>query len=995
MRLSDVLKLPKQPHSLSIIKDFLEQPLGTHDYQVAFTYFLEIADALELFDLVFEEGEKMLGELENQAESPQEEKLLKYIIHASIMLEKFDKAKEYIERRKQILPILKQYLGVLDEIAYKKKMQIPYLEDLQKVLKDIIPDQVKVFCLEEMFIHYKNDHQYEMALLSLYELYEYDLRSKYLNDELTLLVSLKKHEEVLRVALEALRQNRDHIEAVLALIETYIQKQDYHKASNLEAEYEEKIDKASDELKLKAYELFVVLYKKLDNKLSLDLYERKLKSLIKSMDKKVKVAVEETKPEVIIVEKPEAKSIVNKNLLKHLEISYDLIGFSHLIDEKLLLRDYLRIFFMHVDTHLKTKEYVLYLKGETPNFFHYKKERLYDKTVLSTNIEETVIEHVMKTGDELFSDPKLLKFSKNVITQKDYEDVGFLYAFPIGDLGCILIHLEQMLSDPGLYYDLFKLLSAILFAHVLDEKKISKIKKENKYYQDVINSPILCYRELSEIRSTYNEQAQKLFHIEKNYHLELFLRDVSYEHVHTYKETISRLLNKPGETKELLYRYQEKHILEKLYSLKIGDEVIVMSLFVDQTKEAEEAKSLIEKATVDHETGLANLYALSEELESELKDKASMFLIELDQNLKYIYGTEKILAYFKEFAQHTRKFFSEGKTYRFDYHQLFVIIPTNDIRTVTKLVKDYFKYLETYESKILKYEKFNANMGILRYPVVTIEKNKDKIYRYLDIALEKAKRDKEDKYIFFFYRDYEDELFEQQVIDHLNVAIEQKSLGLIFNQITDIKKNRVWQYESELALHNLSIDNKYLIAIAKKRNRLVDLERYHIRKICEFLVELEKQTERLIKLTIPVSKETFLEPTFNSYVLGLFKSYGIPYEFVRIRFDMDLRANHYAPQIQELIDSGIGLDTTSLDMALNYPFHALHIDMKKESIKYTSYLTKIKELLESFQMALVVRNVKTKDQKEALERIGIMYVEGPLYKQLPGALLIQKIKESL
>jgi EAL domain-containing protein (putative c-di-GMP-specific phosphodiesterase class I) len=286
-------------------------------------------------------------------------------------------------------------------------------------------------------------------------------------------------------------------------------------------------------------------------------------------------------------------------------------------------------------------------------------------------------------------------------------------------------------------------------------------------------------------------------------------------------------------------------------------------------------------------------------------------------------------------------------------------------------------------------------MGILRYPVVTIEKNKDKIYRYLDIALEKAKRDKEDKYVFFVYRDYEDELFEQQVIDHLNVAIEQKSLGLIFNQITDIKKNRVWQYESELALHNLSIDNKYLIAIAKKRNRLVDLERYHIRKICEFLVELEKQTERLIKLTIPVSKETFLEPTFNSYVLGLFKSYGIPYEFVRIRFDMDLRANHYAPQIQELIDSGIGLDTTSLDMALNYPFHALHIDMKKESIKYTSYLTKIKELLESFQMALVVRNVKTKDQKEALERMGIMYVEGPLYKQLPGALLIQKIKESL
>jgi len=34
---------------------------------------------------------------------------------------------------------------------------------------------------------------------------------------------------------------------------------------------------------------------------------------------------------------------------------------------------------------------------------------------------------------------------------------------------------------------------------------------------------------------------------------------------------------------------------------------------------------------------------------------------------------------------------------------------------------------------------------------------------------------------------------------------------------------------------------------------------------------------------------------------------------------MELRASHYANQIQELIDRGIALDTTSLDMALSYP----------------------------------------------------------------------------
>ena len=238
-------------------------------------------------------------------------------------------------------------------------------------------------------------------------------------------------------------------------------------------------------------------------------------------------------------------------------------------------------------------------------------------------------------------------------------------------------------------------------------------------------------------------------------------------------------------------------------------------------------------------------------------------------------------------------------------------------------------------------------------------------------------------------------MFEQQVIDHLNVAIEEKALGLMFNQITDIKKNRVWQYESDLILFNLSIDSKYLTRIAKKRNRLVELERFHIKKVCEFLVELEKQTERLIKLTIPLSKETFLDPTFNSYILGLLKDYGIPHEFIRIKFDMDLRANQYATQIQELIDHGISIDTTSIDMALVYPFHALHVELKKESIKWNSYLSHIKTMLESFQMALVVRNVKTKEQKESLERLGIQYIQGSIYKELPAPILIQKIKETL
>lgn len=995
MRLSDIQKLPKQPHSLSIIKDYLEQPLSHNDYQAAFSIYFDIADELKLYDMIDTEGKKVIKELELQVETPFYEKILKYMIRAAIELNHFDDAKRYINLRKQKLPILKQYLGLLDEIAYKKALHLPYLDDLLRVLKDVIPDQTKIFCHQELFQHYTLDGQYEMALNSLYELYNYDMKSEYFHHELTLLIKLGRLDEVISKALIELKSKKENIFPVLSLLEAYLLKGDYHKASTLEAEYEEQIDLKEDPFRKKAYELIVELYQKMDNKPSLDYYQKKLKSIAKA-EKKVKPTEEIKQPEVVYVEKVLEKTLMHQNLSENLEISFDLIQFSHMIDEKLLLRDYLRVFFMHVDTKIKTKEIIIYLEDESPNLFHYKKERLYDKTIIKSYVEDTIISHVLEKHEEIFEPAKTLRLPKNIITQKDYEaDVSFIYAFPIGDIGVFAIYFEEEIKDPGIHYDLLKLISAIIYAHILDEKKITKIKKENRFYQQALNAPILYYRELTESKSTYNDQAQTLFHVDRHHHLELFLRDMSYEHVRTYKETIQRLLNNPGETKELLYRYQEKHILEKMYSLKIGDEHIVMSLFSDQTKAVSETKELIEKATIDAETNLSNEYALQQELPDLLKDKASLLLIELSEELKHIYGSEAIIQYFKEFAQHTKKYFSDGVTFRYDFNQILVVLPYNDIRSVTKSVKDYFRYLEVYESKILRYEKFNANMGILRYPVVTVEKQKDKLLRYLDIALEKAKRDKEEKYVFFVYKDYEDELFEQQVIDHLNLAIENKDLGIIFNQITDIKKNRVWQYESELALLNLAIDGKYLLTIAKKRNRLVDLERYHIKAICEYLVELEKQTERLIKLTIPISKETFLDPTFNPFILGLFKSYGIPYEFVRLKCDYELKGNQYATQIQELIDHGIALDTTSLEMALNYPFHALHIDLKKESVKWNSYIQKMKDMLDGFHMALVIRNVKTKEQKELLERLGINYVEGPIYKQLPAPVLVQKIKESL
>ncbi len=997
MRLGDILQLKTEPQSLPIIKSFLTQSLSHHDFQAALSRYFEMALALDLHDLVFDEGSHLIKDVMMQTETSYLESILKSMIDASLHLSKFEEARRFIDMRRSILPIIKSYVSTLDDIAYKKALNHPYMDDLEKLTKDVVvPDSIKIEAYYALITYYEQNQVYEQALKCIDILESYDQKNEAIGHEMRILLKLNRVEDAIRIAQHHLKTHPYHHEAIKTLLEGYLAIKDFHKAVTLEAEYETWMDTQDLEFKKDVYPLLIKLYQVMDNKLSLDLYQKKYKSLQKVSDKKIVRPEEDSESSrIIYLERLDEKK-EHRPVYKLLDFSFELLQFSHQLNPKLPLRDYFRALFMHTDATIKPKEYIVYLQGETPNLFHYKKERLYDKTLLKNAIENTYLDTVLTTYQDLINPMESTSKLKNILTEKEYdEQIQYVYGFPIDRHAVLLVHYETPPIDPGADYNVLKMMAMAIEGRLKQEISFASIKRENHLLNRILNSPILAYRLIKDHQTTYNTQAMAMFQVDKHQHLELFIRDIAYEDAKPYQEAINRVMAKSGSYEEIHYRYQEKRVYEKMYSLKTGDEGVIMSVFFDQTKDIHQADELKEKATSDYETSLPNLYQLSLDFDEHLANKSSFLLVELNDSIKPIYGTERMTHYFKEFGQITRKCFTDGKTYRFDYHQLMVVLPYNDIRTVTKSIKDYLKMLDQMTSRVLKYEKFNVNIGVLRYPVVTTEKSSDKIFRFLGIALEKAKRNMEEKYVFFVYRDYEDELFEQHVIDQLNVAIEEKALGLVFNQITDIKKNKVWQYESNLIVFNLIIDHQYLIKIARKRNRLIEYERHHIQKVCEFLVDLEKATERLIKLTIPISKETFLDPTFNAYFLGMLKAHGIPGEFIRLKFDMDIRANQYATQIKELIDFGISLDTTSLDTTFSYPFHALHVDFKKDSPKWNHYITHVKGVLDQFQMALVIRNIRTKEQKDLMDSLGIQYLEGPIYKEIAAPQLLQKIKETL
>ncbi|HHW79604.1 MAG TPA: GGDEF domain-containing protein [Acholeplasmataceae bacterium] len=1005
MKLSDILKLDNNVTSLNIIQTFLNQPLSYDDYIKAITYYLKIANDNNLDELVLEEGNKTLNKFINQKPLEEHEKIYSYLIDAAINLEKFNLVQDYIEERRKLLNIMDQYQTIIDEIKLNKALNKDIYGLLKKLVIETIPYDIKTKSYEALLEIYENKKDYTNALVIISELIEHTNNDKYLNNKLKIFYLEERTFEALELAENIIEKDENNIFAVIVLIAANTKLNKLRRASSLEANYEQLIDNASDELKELAYTEIINLYTVMNNKISLDFYNKKLSKLKRNKNNKEvikateKIESGDVKPEIIKVEvykdSPKDKSILK--YLQYYEWLNEWLIKSHLINEKLALREYLRQLLIEVSKKIDFIEAVIYIENaKDSNIFNYKKERLYDKQIIKPYVTETIINEALELGEPIFTNPKTFKFNKDIITQKPYDDkVNFIYAFPVDEGIAIAFYLEEELLDPSKYYELYEGIATIIYTKLLDIRINERLLKENKFYQDIVLSSSIPVRIMTETKSLYNESATEFFNISYNEHLEIFLRDVSVHDIPLYNTTVKRLFNYPNERKIIKYKYQEKIIIEHLYAIVKNGEVNIISFFIDITNHVLKEETLTKEIIIDHETNLKNRYLLKKELKTHLEEKVTFILIELDQTLKQVYGNNKINQFFIEFAKATKTHFNDMEVYRFDFNQLLVVLNYNDIRAVDKTLKEYFSVILHLKSQVLPYEKYKLSAGVLRYPVVTTEKNHDKIFNYLDISLNKAKNDRESHYNHFIFKDYEDDIYEQQIIDYLNTAIENKQLELYFKQIIDLDNNKIWQYESELILPNINIDSKYLNLIAKKRKKLVDLEHYHIEAVCIFLSKLEEETNRLIKLTIPISSETFLKNDFQGYLIGTLKQYRIPADFIRIVTDVDLRDRNNSLKIQEIIKFGISLDTTNLETALSHEFHALHLELKHKNHKWLAYYSNINEFLKNNHIAFVLRNVNTKEEREIAESVGITYIEGLLYKKIDSKKLLEKIKESV
>lgn len=996
MNTLDILSLEKTEASLSIIKSYLQTQLTKTDYELVFLKMLEVELFLGLSKNVITEGEDFLTNFADE-NSKHYSKLLKYLFDAALIEKDYDRLTYYLDERKKYGPILDDYLIILDEIKLAKILNEPYVYLLIEVTNSQAPNHVKIEVYEELLHHYLQKEKF----LEAYEVFN-DMQNvtneKYYKEELDILYGLGQTAKVLELAESYKDIPEAVIPAVLTLLKVYFEQENYHQMTIIDSEYEPFFEDASIEDRIEFYEICVNLYKKLGIRQSEKYYNDNLKR-VKKLETKVKkteTVKEEKKVKAEVTEVvPRKKEATLSSIEEKRQISnfFDIFIFSENINEKLVLRDYLRTLFIFIDNYITASNYVIYLNDQ--RFYHYKKERLYEKRLIEEAINPTIIRNVIEKGHEYFSNP--LDFDKNVdiITQLPYSnEVKYVYAIPLEKEGAFLVYFDEVVNDPEIYYDFIKLLGALIYSKISRENKIKGFRKENFFLSKIINSDLAPLRIVTESRTTYNSSGQKLLKEDESTYIDHFISKLKSDYIRNYRELIRKMLSSPNQVEEVKYQYQNLYIKEKLVSILDEDEIKVVSVFDDVTKTVIELETSEQKAITDRETNLYNLSHLKSKMNDLTNAKTTFISIELNLDNRHIYGPDNTSLYFKEFAKITDDFFVDGVTYRIDFNELMVTLPYNDIRAVNNILKNYINHLEEYQVTSIPYEQFQVKMGVLRYPVVTNQTNVDMLLKFIDIAKEKSKLRKDTPYHQFTYSDYEEEAFEQTILNYLNDSLEKKNLTLSFVQIIDIKKTVVWQYESEINIPNMKLDNRYIITLAKKRNRIIDLDRHHILKVLNFLVKLSQETKVLIKITIPISEETFVDPTFNAFLIGAIKDRKIPFSFIRLKIDLNnIKTHHHAHKIHELLNTGISLDTTALAMALTYPFNALYIDFNDSDIKWQTYYGNLSKMLEEFHIALIATNINSKDQIDTLNRLGIKLACGKLYPNISSEKLFNQILE--
>ena len=997
MTLDALLKLPKTHETIQAIESFLSLTSNDNHICHATLFYASILYQENQFEASIQRLYDVLEILKHKEDDPLYIDALSLLIQNDMSLKQYTLAKEHIEQKRRALPILKQYLYYMDLIELAKQQQEPYEVYIDKALEDALPEVIKQAFQLEKLDSYIQSGAYDLAMDMIRQLrmrlLSPETAQKLKLIELDILLESKHYDTILQMTLEDQPLfYYYHLSALIGL-------KKYHQASIYEVEHEKAFETLPLDKQKAVYLKVIELYEQLKDTLSLENYQKKLKQLKKQeviLPKVIeKKELEPIKTEIVIEKK--IIPVVEKRLIersKDFEAIHRLLIFGLSFKKNLDSREKMRLLLSEALSNLPISTALIYHKDTLKQF---KKDRLYDKTVEKEDLFKSVLYTTYQKQDDIIEETDIIRWNHDILTKAPYDTnlVKRVFSYPL-KLGAIAYY-QTDLSDLVFYDDYLKLLSTLIEKLFLEENQSEKNESKLELYENIYQSSLIPIKIESESMITLNQNAAALLKLNKQITLTDFMKAIKGEDQIKYQQFRQSLL-KQTDIQTIQYHYQDSLMEEKALPLYNEGNSTIVSYITDITKRVIETEKLASKARIDGITGELNDYAFSMDINQYFTQKTTFMLVQLSglDTIESLYGKSKVIEFYQEFIDKTKAILDTKTIYAFDNYQVMVVIPYNDVRAVEKTLVGYFKTLKESVGVVLDKQPFITYAGVIRYPVNTTETKYDKFMRFIHLALEKAKRKvAHGAYQYFDYQDYQEEQFEVSVIEQMDEAITNDKLKLSYTPIIHLLSNKVFLYQVNPYLEELSVDSNYYYLIAKRRLQIERLDKYVLKQSFRYLNHLSKTTDKYIRLSIAIDEDTFRLKDFNAFVIGLIKQYDLPYSVI----ELSIKSGSLSPvelmKTKELADLGIHIGVSEFIQATTPSVHFIHKKepMKLDQLKTLDFILSFKDFLQNHQMGMIFESLDDMDKRKLKDYSAIYVKEQKIvYTEDKLTLMIQGVK---
>ncbi len=946
------------------------------------------------------------------------------IMHITLRARRLDEYQKYLQVKIGRLPTSRLKEKYLDSFYYYlalkdyNQARVSALEyaKFDNTKEESIRIQLELLSIAELL---KDEETFNLTRDNLENLYkdsfDFEAISSFHLRVLRMLFILKNYSEAKAFAIDYLDDphinKNQEIEAATIYLKILLLEHENKKATIFEAKYADVLASVSPEVGLEFAKTALSLYEAANHKISIDYYNELIEGFYKKLNT-VKKEAKKKKEELVVipdvlVEKPIIKNKDEKPGVDLIEVTRDttlevkvnpylddlMQGSNELLKYTKPLRDNIRDISLKMAEALDIKELDLLYFNKEYVLHKYKHERVYDKHYNELNA--SLQKQALEANDISFYSKDKLENYLDLFYQKpiDYE---YAITMPLLDdtnkIGVLTIYSNtNMLENENLFMALYVFKNELNLM-LLKEIERNNLYKENKYQKYIFGVTNMGYKYIDGNNLSLSPAGAYLLDLAIDSTLNDFYLGLNDKDKNNYANLLMSLKDSPRNNEVIYYDYKKnglvKHYKETFFTY-YNDELTILALFEDVTKEEEAKLKLKEKLFVDSKTELGNKNKLDKDI-LDYGDKFTLCLIGLNDFEKYkdIYGYEFYDAFIGSFSKALKDYFKNKyyvEIYLFNQGLFAIMLRSNDDKRLLQTrIKELLAYLEVSLSSLNYNIEPHYSMGVLRLDgkqSLDLTLVYDHLYDAYLVANEEYNGIS--NYSFFSYEAYKLHFKDRVIESNIALALDTNKIELSYQQIVDIENSEVYGYYAKLNIYNQVYKEEEIANVIRKKGLDNRLDKYKLMHVSEDLKKIYDSLKGYFEIFIEVSDLT-IDANIKNFIKTQLSFFKIPANMINLIVD------NYKPELDDLRNMNIGIITKNIYDIINHKTNRILLDYNK--IK-RSELKNLISFLKSYD-ALVILGGVNKASLEELKKEDVRYLFGDIYKKSYAmSELITKLKE--